>query len=77
MSLKNDILDGKLSSGRCRGFARHKKLLNFVSYLIKKDKIDMETAKAIEKEIYLHGEKSTWLEIFDYSIKGKELFKEV
>ncbi len=76
MSLKNKILEGKLSSKRCRGLAKHKELLEFVDHLLKEEKIDVEIGKAIETEIRVHGEKEIWTYIFDYGLKGKELLIE-
>ncbi len=76
MSLKSEIIKGKISSKRCRGLAKHKELLQFIDHLLKTEKIDVSIGKAIETEIRVHGEKETWTYLFDYGIKGKELLIE-
>jgi hypothetical protein len=77
MSLKEIMLEGELSSKRCRFLARHKDLLEFIDYLLKEEKLDIEIGKAIATEIHVHGERETWANIFDYGVKGKDLFAEV
>ena len=73
--LKFLLLNGELSRKRCRGLARHRsKFFEFIDEQLKSEKIEPDLGRAIETEIRVNGEKTTWAFLFDYGLKGKYIF---
>jgi len=75
--LKFLLMNYQLPRKRCRGLAKHKEdLYEYIDALLKEDKIETEIGRAIETEIRVNGEKTTWAFLFDYGLKGKHIFAE-
>jgi len=73
--LKFLLLNGELPRKRCRGLARHRaKFFEFIDEQLKSEKIEPDLGRAIETEIRVNGEKTTWAFLFDYGLKGKYIF---
>jgi len=74
-NLKFLILNDQLPEKRCKGLAKHKDdFYEFIDTLLKEDRIETDIGRAIETEIRVNGEKTTWAFLFDYGLKGKHIF---
>jgi len=73
--LKFLLINDQLPRKRCKGLAKHKDdFYEFIDALLKEDRIETEIGRAIETEIRVNGEKTTWAFLFDYGLKGKHIF---
>jgi len=65
--LKFLLINDQLPEKRCKGLAKHKDdFYEFIDTLLKEDRIEIDIGRAIETEIGVNGEKTTWTFLFDY-----------